>query len=552
MRTLFRLALLATVLLLGLPGCADPHKALHSRCSALAKLAVDGVQITGAELQPAKAVVSGTSMPPLGEGMPRTPDIRGLPAFCRVSGSIRPEPESDIRFEVWLPGTNWDGRLNGGNNAGFAGYIHYPDLAGAVRAGQVGVSTDTGHRAEPMSGDWARGQPARVRDYGWRAIHLSTVAAKQVVRAFYGRGPDKSYFISCSNGGRQGLMAASRFPDDYDGIVAGAPLLMTDVALAMINTVQAQASDAARILPAQIPRLQSEVIHQCDGLDGFEDGLVDDPAACRLDFSRLACGREPEADCFTTPQLDALQRIVDGPRESTGKRVGAGYPLAGAESGGPLPILGWEGWITGTGTRPSAQDVFVSALLANFLTEPFATPITFDFNRDPARLRAAWGDLDVQSDLRRYFDRGGKLILWQGWADAVIPPSLALDYYQLVLRDSGSKAADSVRLFMIPGMQHCGGGTGYGAFGQTSAPQPDTAPQDSVGAAIQAWVEQGRIPDRLIGRRPTISPNAEPANASRLLCAYPARAMRHAGSSAVPAAAYECRVPGPQARAAPP
>jgi type 1 glutamine amidotransferase len=513
------------------------------RCANVAKLSLPDITIASAQLQPANQPVPNSGMPSMGGDMPPIPDVSGLPAFCRVIASAQPEKGSDIQFEVWMPADNWDGRLNGGNAGGFAGYVNYMDLAAAMRAGQAGVATDTGHEGNGTSGDWARGRPERIRDYGWRGVHVSTVAAKEVLKAFYGRGPDKSYFIGCSNGGRQGLMEAARFPGDYDGIVAGAPAVrLTEVNLSMIRTAQAQLPAGAALTAAQAPYLQREVLRQCDRLDGQADSLVNDPRQCRFDTAALACDDAKEPGCFSPAQIDALALIMAGYHSASGERLAYGFPVTGAEAGRPLSSLGWEGWITGMEDRPATHTVFPSELLENFFPEPFTTVADFQFERDAATLKKALSDdLDASADLSAFVDRGGKLIIWHGWADAAISPYLAIDYYQQVLRESGAAAKDAVRLFMVPGLQHCFGGQGYGNFGQMGAPPAGASPQSNVGAAIQAWVEQGRAPAYLVGSDAMPFPGVDPAAAKTAkLCAYPARAVRKSGHDAADAASYDC------------
>ncbi len=445
-----------------------------------------------------------------------------------------------------MPSTGWDGRLNGGNAGGFAGYVNYLDLAAAVRSRQAAVATDTGHRDEGMSGDWAKGRPERVRDYGWRGVHLSTVAAKALLKAFYGRGPDHSYFIGCSNGGRQGLMEAARFPGDYDGIVAGAPAVrLTDVSLSMIATVQAQHAEGAAISPAQVPALQKAVLAQCDALDGEKDGLLQDPRQCDFDPAVLACDNDAAETCFSAAQIAALEHIERGRLAPDGTRLAYGFPASGAEAGKPFPGLGWEGWITGEGGQPPNHAVFPGEMLANFFPEPFATPQDFDFARHVDRYRAHLaGDLDASADLSAFVQRGGKLIIWHGWADVAISPLLAIDYYEEVLRTSGPAAKDAVRLFMIPGAQHCAGGTGYASIGQMSAPSPDATARENLGAAIQAWVEEGRAPDSLVGRKGLPIPGAGGKKVQTgLHCAYPALATRSPGEASSALADWSCRAP---------
>ena len=501
-------------------------------------------EVTSAATQPQAAAVPGTI------GVPND-----HPAFCRIVGHIHPEAGSDIGFEVWMPTANWDGRLNGAGTGGFAGPIAYRDLAAAVQAGQAGVSTDTGHKGSGIESAWAKGHPERVRDYGWRAVHLSAVAAKQIIARFYGRVPDHSYFMSCSNGGRQALMEASRFPDDYDGIIAGAPAAVwTDLAMSMISTMQAQLAPGAALKPAQAGLLQAEVLRQCDARDGQVDGLIDDPRQCRIDISKLACGVSGSAQCFTPPQIDALRTIYAGRRDARGQQVAFGYAPSGGEVGMPA-MLGWDGWIM-WGSGLHQQKNLGGGMLTNFPAEPIATPEEFDFNNDPARLKAAVsGDLDAKPDLSAFFARGGKLIMYHGWADAAIPPRMTLEFRQAILRQSGARAPASMRLFMVPGMQHCFAGPGPWAFGQMNAPMPNDTPERNVATAIQAWVEQGRAPQSLIGQRGMANfagglaadgSLAAGQHKERLLCAYPARAVLRRDGDPDVAASYICRKPAKQ------
>jgi Tannase and feruloyl esterase len=520
----------------------------NDRCAAIGQSKLEQTIIESAATQPRDVAVPGANLPGM-TGIPGAgPAISGLPPFCRVIGRIQPEAGSDILFEVWMPTENWNGRFTGSGSGGLAGSISFNDLASAVRAGQVGAGTDTGHRGNPRESAWAKGHPERVRDYGWRAIHLTAVIAKKLATEFYGHGPEHSYYVGCSNGGRSALMQASRFPEDYDGIVAGAPITsFIGWAMSTINVIQAQLPPDAAIRPAQAKLLQQEVVRQCDGKDNQMDGLIADPMQCKIDTSRLACGVADSATCFSPPQLTALQKIYDGPHDAKGRQVALGYPPAGAEVGIPVPFFGWDGVIFTDEKNSLDRAAMPDGLLKDFATKPFADTRTFDFNKDPAALKAAVGaDLDVQPNLARYFDRGGKLIIWHGWADAAIPPQGTLSFYKDALRSSGTHAKDSMRLFMVPGVQHCAGGTGAGAFGQIGAPPPGDTPERNIAAAMQAWVETGRTPESLIGRRgmdamAPAAPNA--AEKQRLLCAYPSEAMLQPGADPDKASSYTCVQP---------
>ena len=418
-------------------------------CARVASAVLDDVTIEAATLQPAGEAVEG-AFPLDPNGATSTTPVSGLPGFCRILGSAQPEAASNIRFEVWLPSEGWSGRFMGGNNGGFAGYISYGDLAAAVATGHASASTDTGHVGSTQADStWAKGHPERVRDYGFRAIHVTTVAAKRLIASYYGRGPDYSYFMGCSNGGRQGLMEAARFPEDYDGIIAGAPAAnFTALAAAFASTVQAQMEPGAVLGADQMSALQAEVLKQCDGLDGQVDGLVAAPMACRLDTTHLSCSTELTSECFTPAQLEALTRILEGRRDGFRRTSAAGFPSSGAEAG----PLGWGGWLAADRQDPTPHAVFAYGLLQNLMQQPTATPETFDFAQDQQALDAALGrDLNVEPRLRPFFARGGKLIMWQGWADAAVPARLTLAFYGQVWRDAGWAALDALRLFVYLG-----------------------------------------------------------------------------------------------------
>jgi len=526
-----------------------------SACTALTSLRIDQVRIASAVILAANEPVPGAALLNFIGLTPQQSPVTGLPAFCRVVGAIHPTSESDIKFEVWLPTQGWDRRFTGGYNGGLAGYINYMDLAAGIRAGEAVASTDTGHSNTVDSAVWAKGHPERIRDYAWRAIHEMTVTAKKVTAAYYGRAPDRSYFIGCSNGGRQALVEAGRYPDDYDGVMAGAPAArITDSMMSMISAAQAQMPPGAAIRADQLPLLQSEVLAQCDAGDGQKDGLVSDPRLCRFDAAKLACGVSNSPQCFSKPQLAALDQIRSGRHDAKGRVVAYGFPVTGGEIGVPAPGTGWDGSVTAGFVPPGgdASPVVVKPLPEIFLGDlppsPIATMRTFDFDRDPARVRAALSEeLDAKPDLTRFFARGGKLIMYHGWSDPLLPPQGTIDFHEAILHASGPSAAKQVRLFLAPGMQHCASGPGPNNFGQGGAAPRDATPDRSLAAALRAWVEDGRTPDSVIARwsggnmapKATGGPNRE-----WLLCAAPARAELRSGADPSLASSYGCQLPG--------
>jgi Tannase and feruloyl esterase len=524
-----------------------PTVPTHSKCSALLSLRQPGMVIDSAEFQPTKEPVQGANAPSMtgqyGKGAP----IAGLPAFCRIRGALHPEAGSDIKFETWLPADGWTGSYTGANSGGLAGFINYLDLAAAVRAGHATSGSDTGHTGDsPGDGRWAKGNPQKIRDYGWRAVHLTTVAGKQLTEAYYGRKPDKSYFIGCSNGGRQGLMEAARFPDDYDGIVVGAPAVrMTDLASTFIHIQRAQSPAGAQLRKEQVSFIQSEAIRQCDALDGQIDGLLDDPRQCRFDYSNLACGNSSSSQCLAAPQIAALKQIVGGARGSGGRPLAYGFPLTGGEVGKPVAQFGWDGNLIQNFRGADGEPNFAETILENFTTPPIATVASFDFKRDGAALRkAVGGDMDATPDLTRFFARGGKMILWHGWSDATLPPQWSIDLHRDILKQSGPRARTGLQFFMMPGVQHCMGGPGADAFGQIGAAQPNDTPERSVAVALEHWVEKGRVPQSLIGRRNGIlsmfAPGAAGAEKQKLHCAWPKKAVLKVGGDPDMAASYHC------------
>ena len=286
------------------------------------------------------------------------------------------------------------------------------------------------------------------------------------------------------------------------------------------------------------------MLKQCDAADGQADGLIADPRACKFDASKLACGVSDSPQCFSQPQIKALQQIHAGARDKSGRHVAFGYPSSGAEVGNPVKAFGWDGNILAKFQSVSNGKTLSEGILIDLAPTPIATDTTFDFDRDPARLKAALGaDIDAQPDLGRFFARGGKLIMWHGWADPILPPESSMAFYEAALQKSGARAKDQLRLFMVPGVQHCVGGTGADAIGQIGAPMAGEQPERSVGAAIQAWVETGRVPDSIVGRRGMIAMAMKPGTPERqrLLCAYPKRAVLREGANPDKAASYECR-----------
>jgi len=495
-------------------------------CDSLKELKLPDTTITQAE-----PVAAGAFTPPKGV----TGVFQNLPAFCRVAGSIKPSADSDIRFEVWLPAENWDGRFQGVGNGGFAGSINYAGLANEVANGGATASTDTGHPIEGINASWALGHPEKLIDYGYRAIHETAVKGKAIVSAFYGESPKHSYFASCSNGGRQALVEAQRYPADYDGIIAGAPAYaFTHLMAQFVWNSQALTTDPASYIPAsKLPAVAAAVLSACDALDGVTDGLIEDPSKCHFDAAKLLCNGAETKECLTQPQVAALNKIYAGPQG-----VNPGFA-----PGGETGLGGWTGWILGMAPNKSAEYGFGTQAFANFVYDnPSWDYHTFQIGRDLKRADEKAGKALNATDpnLKAFRDRGGKLILYHGWSDAAIPPANTIQYYASLKAKMGSAKAESfARLFLVPGMQHCGGGPGPNSFGEYAGPRGD--PEHDIYQAVERWVEKGLAPDKMIAVKYKFDQNPNSGVIrTRPLCRYPEIAKYSGTGSTDDAANFVC------------
>ncbi len=433
-------------------------------------------------------------------------EFRKLPAFCRVQGVIRPSSDSNINFEVWMPISGWNGRYLGVGNGGFAGSINYfsangnaPSMAQALAAGYAASSTDTGHKGAIIDADWAVGHPEKVIDYGYRAVHTTAGDAKNIIAAFYSKQPT-SYFSSCSNGGRQALMEAQRYPADYAGIVAGDPAwYATHLAAAQIWNQQAiNASQDSYVPVSKIPAITAAVLDKCDELDGVKDGVIDDPRKCHFDPAVLLCKGSESDTCLTGPQVEALKKIYAGPTNSASQQI---FP--GIFPGGEAGPGGWGLWIIGAQPGRSLDYAFGVGGLAKIVYQnPSWDFRSFSFDRDVAFLDDKLGPVRnaTNANLKAFRHAGGKLILYHGWSDPDIAPLSTINYYKNVTAKMGERMArEFVRVYMVPGMQHCGGGAGATVLG--SVPNSGADPQNGIQAALERWVENGSAPGEIIATK---------------------------------------------------
>jgi Tannase and feruloyl esterase len=458
-------------------------------------------------------------------------------SFCRVAATLMPSSDSAIMAEVWLPDpAKWNGKFLGSGNGGFGGSVSGPalDMRMALAKGYATAGDDLGHEitAVVVDGTWVIGHPEKVKDFAYRADHVTAEFAKALIAAYYGRPPQFSYFRGCSNGGHEALMEAERYPADYDGIIAGAPANSWTHIMAgfLWNETALFGKPESQIPQGKLAVIQDAVLAQCDTLDGVKDGIINDPAMCHFDPAVLLCKSGDAPKCLTPPQLDALRKIYRGPvNPRTGQSIYPGFP-PGSEG---LP-QNWDFWITGP---KAAQSQFGSQFFGGFVVaDPKWDFRTFDFDRDVARTDAELGPTinSNNPDLKAFAARGGKLILFQGWADAAITPWGTIQYYRDIQQKMRpDQARRFVRLFMAPGMMHCAGGPGPNTF-------------DAV-AAIEQWREKNQAPETLIAARyanPTAAlagkPLGEPLS-TRPLCAYPKVAHWIGKGSPDEAQNYVCR-----------
>ena len=447
-------------------------------------------------------------------------------AYCQVKGVVAPAN----RFEVWLP-VAWNGKFQGVGNGGLGGYINYSAMTLAVARGYATAGTDGGHAGSPLDASWALGHPELVEDFGHRGVHVVTVAAKAVAEAFYGTAPERSYFVGCSSGGKQGLTEVQRYPDDYDGAVVGAPAyFFTHLSMASNWVAQALHEDPdSRIPPATLAVIADAVVARCDGLDGVRDGLLSDPRRCRFNPARLRCKGAPSPACLTEAQVRGLRKIYAGPRTKSGRRLYPGF-VPGGEIGsgtalgpaGDPNVGGWEAWIGGTTANLAVtiQDTFFRFMA---FEDPAWDWRTFDFDGDvrttDAKLAAILDATDP--DLSRFASRGGKIVMFHGWSDPAISPLGSIDYLRRVVPHR--RRDDFIRLFLAPGMQHCAGGPGPSSF-------------DAVGA-LERWIEQGVAPERIVAEHRTNGA----VDRTRPLCPYPRAARWDGVGDPDDAASFVCR-----------
>ncbi|MBB5059479.1 feruloyl esterase [Granulicella aggregans] len=481
-------------------------------CSGLKTAHFADTTITSADLVPAGQF----PVPPEAqEAMKQGAKL--LPTLCRVVAEIKPTPDSDIKMELWMP-NQWNGRFHGEGNGGFAGEIYYQNMSASVKSGYASAGTDTGHAANFLDASWAKGHPEKIADFGYRAIHLMTERSKELVAAYYGKPAKKSYFAACSDGGREALMEAQRFPADYDGILAGAPAYnWTALVTTGLKNSQALLAKPESYIPAsKLRAISAAALAACDGKsgDGVSDGILAEPDKCKFKPETLLCKAGDSDSCLTAPQLKALETIYAGTVTKDGTEIYPGYVMGGEADAG-----GWAPWIVGAKPGQSLMYGFATGYFGDMVYPGRA----FDFKT--ASIDQSYADAQqvtaknlnaTDPNLKPFFARGGKLVLYHGWSDAAITPLGTIDYYKKVVAATGS---DSVKLYMVPGMDHCSGGPGADSFVWPNHGSDD--PKKDAYLALQNWVEGGSAPREIVATKYAGGPESSDVEMTRPICPYP-------------------------------
>ncbi len=508
--------ILLLCLMIGL--CISAFAQKNSSCEALAKLALPNTKIMSAQM-----IAAGEFTPPTsgGQGTLNANAAKALPSFCRVIGVVEPA----INFEVWLPTTTgakpWNGKFNGVGNGGLAGFINYSAMAQAMMRGYATASTDTGHTNAPANEAWPLGHPELLVDFASRGIHMTARTAKGVIRAYYNEAPRYSYFTGCSGGGGQALSEAQRYPADYDGIVAGAPAnFPTQMWPGELYAAWVTHRAPENLIPNEkLPMIVKAALAACDELDGLKDGLIGDTRRCTFDPVVLQCKDADGSDCLTAGQVDSVRKIYEGLKDpTTGKLFWAGFE--------PSSEMGWPGHIQNPFIVPLSYFKYIAFQNPtwDWKTFSFADPKNFALlveasNRMSPILNS------TEPDLTAFKRLGGKLVMYHGWLDQNISPRNSISYYENVEEVIGEETRDFARLFLAPGMGHCGGGPG-----------PNTL--DGL-SAVEAWVEKKQPPQQIVASHAT---NGQ-TDRTRPLCPYPQVAQYKGSGSTDDAANFVCQMP---------
>ncbi len=514
-RFLFKAALfVSTALGFSLSIGSQPVRA--AECADLANLKIPKTTIKVAEAIPAGDYTASDKV-----------KYAGMPAFCRVLASVKAAPDSDIEIEMWLPQSGWKGVFHGNGNGGFGGTLASGGIAAGVKRGYASATTDMGTApATPLNGDPLIGHPRKWEDWGKLSTHVMTEVGKDIARAFYGQAPKHSYYTGCSTGGQEGLIEGQYYPNDYDGILIGAPVVNRTWGHAAVawDYIAANLEPGHKLSDAKLTLLHNAAVSACSAKgNGLKsDPFISDPTKCDFDPAQLTCHGAGSDQCLTAAEVSTAKAFYSGPTNHAGKATYYGWP-PGSETG----VLTWaflEAPFNAPG-EPSFDGLF------KWVFGPDWNWRTFDLDRDMPKVDAKLGPVlngAMTGDFSRFKARGGKLIIFQGWADPIVAPYQTVALYEKLARKFG-RDQDFARLFMAPGLAHCGlGGTGLNGFESAQSsmlPPPAADARHDLFLALSDWVEDRKIPAEVIATR--YLDNKDPSKGiamQRPLCAYPQRA----------------------------
>jgi feruloyl esterase len=501
--------------------------AASTTCSQLAsQFHRQNTTITTAQTVPAGTFVTPTTPPQ---------SITGLPQFCRVAGFTMPTSDSHISFEVWIPESGWNLKYTQVGCGGFCGSISYGSMGEPLRRGYAVAATDDGNQSNGIDASWAAGHPQKVIDFGYRALKETTDVAKDIIMAFKSSSARRSYFLGCSDGGREALMEAQRYPEDFDGIMAGSPAnYWTHLFTGFVWDQNAlTAISSGDLSQADLGVMSSAVLAQCAGHDGglSTDQFLNNPLACRFDPAKLS---------LTKDKIEAIEKIFSGP-----PGIFPGYRVGGDEAAN---TLNWPTWMTDSGNPAATAQAFFGDSYFKYFVFPNSawTPTTYSpaENAHQADVRTGAILNSIDPNLRPFQQHGGKLIQYVGWGDTAISPENDINYYDSVSREIGGHEdiRDFYRLFLVPGMAHCFGGPGATAFGQVggvNGPNPSDA-SDDIFTALDRWVEYQKVPDTIVATKYVNDDPTQGIAFQRPLCPFPQHAKYKGTGTTTGAASFAC------------
>jgi Tannase and feruloyl esterase len=532
-----RLAL-AGIAICALGGGAVP--AVAASCEKLLQL-----KLPDTHLSLAQSVAAGAFTPPVPSWATKFMQPAAIPtAFCRVTGELHPTADSNIKFELWLPATGWTGRYESVGNGGFAGSIRYDSMRNPLLAGSAVASTDNGHDAPaigPTSADWAFGHPEKIIDHGHRAVHLTAVTAKAITTAFYGHGPAHAYFVGCSKGGQEAFMEAQRYPEDFDGIVGGAVANQwTDLFSSFMWTQNLNlATKEGYLSPDDLAKIGAAVSTACDKVGGVKSGFVQDPLRCEVQSALMG---------LTPAKLRTYEALHQGPKDHAGRATYAGQAYGSEDPG-------WQDTISANSFESAQTEAQMSMYGANFYRNFIYQDHNwsfhgFDLEKGRAdAVRVVGSSMNAEDvHFAGFKARGGKMIQYAGMVDSIVTPLSSVKFYESVVAADGLKPDAAAlartqqfyRLFLAPGVGHCGGGPGPNQFGQAGG--GGDAEHDLV-AALELWVEKGVAPTRVVATKFVADDSSKGVAMTRPLCAFPQVAKYKGTGDVKDAANFACNAP---------